>query len=57
MTPDQLIPEDDILAGGGNSHDEDSNRKLVTDALATASKPNVTAANDAVSIGDRIEHR
>ena len=51
VTPDELIPENNILAGGGNGHDEDSDRKLVTDSLATASKPNVTAANDAVSIG------
>jgi hypothetical protein len=51
VTPNELIPEDDILAGGGNGHDEDSDRKLVTDSLVTASKPNVTAANDAVSIG------
>ena len=40
-----------ILAGGGNGHDEDSDRKLVTDSLATASRPNVTAANDVFSIG------
>jgi hypothetical protein len=51
VTPDELIPEDDILAGRGNSHDEDSDRKLVTDSLGTASWPNVTAANDAVSVG------
>jgi hypothetical protein len=51
VTPDELIPEKDILAGGGNSHDEDSDRKLVTDSLATASKANATAASDAVSRG------
>ena len=50
VTPDELIPEDDILAGGDNIQGEDSYRKLVTNSLATASKPNVTAANDAVSI-------
>jgi hypothetical protein len=51
LTPDELVPEDDILAGGGNSHDEDSDRKLVTDPLATASRSNVTTTIDAVSIG------
>jgi hypothetical protein len=51
VTPAELIPEDDILAGGGNGHDEDSDRKLVTDSLAAASRPNVNAADDAVSIG------
>jgi hypothetical protein len=50
VTPDELIPEDDILAGGGNIRGEDSDRKLVTDSLATTSKPNVTAVNDAAPI-------
>jgi hypothetical protein len=51
VTLDELIPGENILAGGGNGHDEDSDRKLVTDSLATASELNATAANDAVSIG------
>lgn len=34
--PDELIPEDEILAGGGNSHDEDSDRGLAIGSLATA---------------------
>jgi hypothetical protein len=29
VTSDELIPEDEILAGGGNGLDEDSTRELV----------------------------
>jgi hypothetical protein len=36
--PDELISEDEILAGGGNGHDEDSDRRMATDPLATAAQ-------------------
>lgn len=36
VTLDEPIPEGEILAGGGNRDDEDSNRILVADSLATA---------------------
>jgi hypothetical protein len=34
VTPEKLISEDEILAGGGNGHDEDSDRRLATDPLS-----------------------
>jgi hypothetical protein len=46
--PDDLIPEGDILAGGGNHHDQDPAREPGTDSFATAPRPNVTAAHDVV---------
>jgi hypothetical protein len=36
--PDELISEDEILAGGGNGDDEDSDRRMATDPLATAAQ-------------------
>jgi hypothetical protein len=36
--PDELISEDEILAGGGNGYDEDSDRRMATDPLATAAQ-------------------
>src|SRR5580704_6944785 len=39
VAPDDLIPEGDILAGGGNHHDEDSAREPATDSFATAPRP------------------
>jgi hypothetical protein len=36
--PDELISEDEILAGGGNGHDEDSDRRMATDPLAGAAQ-------------------
>jgi hypothetical protein len=38
VVPDELISEDEILAGGGTGHDEDLDRRLVTDPLATVSQ-------------------
>jgi hypothetical protein len=38
VIPDELISEDEILAGRGNGHDQDSDRRLVADPLATASQ-------------------
>src|SRR3984957_153888 len=35
---DELISEDEILAGGGNGHDEDSDRRAAADSLATAAQ-------------------
>jgi hypothetical protein len=46
VAPDDLIREDDILAGDGNHHDEDSAREPATDSFATAPRPNVTVAHD-----------
>ena len=51
VAPDDLIPEGDILAGGGNHHDEDPAREPATDSFATAPRPNVTAAHEVVSTG------
>jgi hypothetical protein len=38
VTPDEAIPEEDILASGGNRDDEDQDRMLVTGSLAAASR-------------------
>ncbi|HEY6790470.1 MAG TPA: hypothetical protein VI365_24510 [Trebonia sp.] len=38
VIPDELISEDEILAGGGNGHDEDPDRGLTTVSLAAASQ-------------------
>jgi hypothetical protein len=35
VIPDELIPEDEILAGGGNLHIEDSTRERAADSFAT----------------------
>jgi hypothetical protein len=51
VTPDEPIPEEDILAGGGNHNDEDPARERITYSLATASQPEPTATHDVVSVG------
>ena len=51
VTPDEPIPEEDILAGGGNHNDEDPAQERVTYSLATASQPEPTATHDVVSVG------
>lgn len=51
VTPDEPIPEEDILAGGGNHNDEDPAREQVTYSLATASQPELTALHGVVSVG------
>jgi hypothetical protein len=49
--PDDPIPEEDILTGGGNHNDEDPARERVTFSLATASRPEPTATHGVVSMG------